>query len=648
MPAKKDTNKKPELSDDKDRSSDVEIKKTSESKKAIDSSTIPDDKDTDLTPQLEVSSKDEIDLMALSEIESTEVGADGKVEESVDPDKELVIPTVPRVVKKPWWQHRKVYIPAASIVLVIVLLAIPQVRFFALGWAWHTTAHVAVTDTASGMPVTDATVVIDSVTATTNESGIASLSGVSLGVHTAVIQKENYKPVSQKVTVDVLPLNHSQSIVLEATGRLVEVDIKNRLTDQAITDVIITNGDSVTYARSDKAGKASVVVPAATKELKAVLSAPGYRVQEVTVTDAIKSFALIPDGSLYFLSKQSGKIDVVKTALDGSDRRVVVAGTGDENSETTSLLTSRDWKFAMLKAKRAPNKPEALYLVRSDNDSYKVIDEGETDFTPIGWIGHSFVYQAQRKNADYWRAKTTAIKSYNADTGVITTIDENGSDPGSTAQSALYNILSNYAITDGLLTYTTTWYAPLATTLTTADKQTTIITTKADGTDKKVVRSFSIDQVAQLSSRLYLPQEVRYQVVPKTSESNQKPKYGELKAGVYKDSDVSFDSFGSDVYPTYLMSPNGNASFWSEERDGKNALFVGGKNADSKEEIASKSEYVAYGWLTDDWLLLQKGGSELYITTKDQLKAGGTPLKVSDYHKLKNSFLGYGYGYGGQ
>lgn len=647
MSAKKDTNNKPaptadsELHDHPD--TEGSLTPEVETKTELDDST-----DTDTSIQPDEPSQAEIDTMALSKIESTEVGSDGKVEESIDPDSELVIPAVVRATAKPWWQHKKVFIPTISIILVFVLLAIPQVRFFALGWAWHTTARVVVTDTVTGTPVTNASVAIDSVAAMTNELGVARLDGISIGVHTAVIKKTHYKPVSQKVTVDVAPLDQSQSVALEATGHLVQIDIKNRLTDKAIADVIITNGDSVTYARSDKTGKASVVVPADAKELKAVLTAPGYRVQEVKVTQSVKTFSLIPDGSLYFLSKQSGKIDVVKTAIDGTDRKVVVGGTGDENNETTSLLTSRDWKFAILKAKRAPNKPEALYLVRSDNDSYKVIDESDAVFTPIGWIGHSFVYQAQRNNGQYWRAKTVAIKSYNADTGQVTTIDENGSDPVSTEQSALYNLLGNYAITDGILTYTKTWYSAIATALSTADKQTTIMTVKADGTDKKVVRSFSVDQVDQLSSRLYLPQEVRYQIIPKTTDANAKPKYGELKVGVYKDTDAAFDSFGTDVYPTYLISPNGNTSFWSEERDGKNALFIGGKNAESKEEIVSKSDYVAYGWLTDDWLLLQKGGSELYITTKDQLKAGGAPLKVSDYHKLKNSFLGYGYGYGGQ
>ena len=52
------------------------------------------------------------------------------------------------------------------------------------------------------------------------------------------------------------------------------------------------------------------------------------------------------------------------------------------------------------------------------------------------------------------------------------------------------------------------------------------------------------------------------------------------------------------------------------------------------------------GWYTDNYLLVSKGGSELYIA------AAGNPdfskaLKVTDYHKPNIVYRGYGGGYGG-
>ena len=628
-----------------------DTKKQSE-KVAVQEQASDDATAVEVTPTIDTqpdsSSQAEFDVMELSRIESTEVGTGEGVTESVDPDKEIAIPTQTPVVQTQWWQQKKIFIPVIVLLLLVALQLIPQVRFFALGWVWKTTAEVVVKDAATGNPVTNASVMINTTKAMTNESGVAKLAGIGIGQHTAVVQKTNYKPASQRVTVDIPFANVAQPVQVEASGTVVEVSIKDRLTGKAISDVVVSDGDDVTYGRTNKNGKLSVVVPLSSNELPAVLSLPGYKVQGIKVTKQQKDFTLIPEGSVYFLSKQSGKIDVIKTAVDGSERKVIVPGTGDENNETTTLLTSQDWKYAMLKSKRAPNKPEAFYLVTAANDSYKVMDEGTTLFTPIGWIGHSFIYQTERQNADFWRAKTFAIKSYNADTGETSIVDENANDQGSTAQTALYESMGNYAIIDGLLTYTKTWYMYGTGMLNTVDKQSTVMTVKADGTERKVVRSFSADQIDRLTAKLYAPQEVRYQVIPKIVNATGKITYGELKSGAYTDSAIPFTSFDTDSYPTYLMSPDGTASFWSEERDGKNVLFVGDKNAANKQELRAKSDFVAYGWLTSDWLLLQKDSNELYITTKEQLISGGEPLKVSDYHKLKNSLAGYGYGYGGQ
>jgi hypothetical protein len=52
--------------------------------------------------------------------------------------------------------------------------------------------------------------------------------------------------------------------------------------------------------------------------------------------------------------------------------------------------------------------------------------------------------------------------------------------------------------------------------------------------------------------------------------------------------------------------------------------------------------------MTEDYLLMQKGDNELFITTKAQLKKGVEPLKISDYHRARVNYQGYGSGYGGQ
>ena len=95
-----------------------------------------------------------------------------------------------------------------------------------------------------------------------------------------------------------------------------------------------------------------------------------------------------------------------------------------------------------------------------------------------------------------------------------------------------------------------------------------------------------------------------------------------------------------------MQSPSGNVTFWSETRDGKNTLFVGDGQGANQKEIAKLSDYQTYGWYTEDYLLVSKDGSELYILGKDGIKKDSEALKIMDYHKPAMSYMGYG-GYGG-
>ena len=92
-----------------------------------------------------------------------------------------------------------------------------------------------------------------------------------------------------------------------------------------------------------------------------------------------------------------------------------------------------------------------------------------------------------------------------------------------------------------------------------------------------------------------------------------------------------------------MQSPSGDQTFWSVPADGKNTLNVGDKDGNNANKIAALSDYNPYGWYTDDYLLVSKNGSELYIMPA----SGGTPLLISNYYKPAQFFRGYGGGYGG-
>ena len=203
-------------------------------------------------------------------------------------------------------------------------------------------------------------------------------------------------------------------------------------------------------------------------------------------------------------------------------------------------------------------------------------------------------------------------------------------------------MLGQAYVVDGRIVYTKTWVSSGMIMLPADGKQAVVNTIKPDGSDKKTVKSYPYATTGWISSRLYRPQQVYFQIGPQ--DGQQKSTFSELTGDVYKENITPLADYATAAYASYLLSPSGSSVIWSEERDGKQAIFVGDKTADNKQEIAQKSDYTPYGWLTDTWILLQKNDSELYITTLDQLKKGAAPLKVSDYHRSTNNLYGYGYG----
>ena len=588
--------------------------------------------------------EEDIQSQKLSEIESTEVASTDSQDESIDPDKLVtIIPKATPQSRLVWWKQRKYQILLGVVFVLIVLLAIPPTRFLMLGWIWRENVTVTILDTSNNTPVSDAVVTVGDRHAMTDSYGKVTLTAVPLGAYTLHIEKPNYKNVDTPITVDVFSSTQNRQQSFTATGRPQTFRVVDRLTSKPIAEATVTDAKGVTLARTNGDGRATVVIPVNAKELNLSVAAGRYRVLATKLSSETKTLQLVPDGVLYFLSKASGKIDVVKSNLDGSDRKVIVAGTGNETDATTTLLASRDWKYLALKSKRTTNKPESLFLIDTSNDSMKLLDEGKVTFDSIGWSGHHFIYNVTKQEGQHWAAKQVAIKSYNAEKSSYTVLDENASDPASNDQASLYERLGLAYILDDRLVYTKSWSGAVSGPLSIEGKQVVIVSVRPDGSDKKTVKSFAASAVGWIDSKLYLPQEVTFRISDRSFSD--KYTYGELEDGVYKTiAQADLDK----TYPTYLMSPSGNSSFWYEERDGKNALFIGDKNASDKQELVAKSEFKPYGWLTDDYLLLQKGNSELYITTKAQLQVGGELLKVGDYHKARTELVGYGYGYGGQ
>ncbi len=538
----------------------------------------------------------------------------------------------------------KIIVAVAAVALVIGLVfAIPVSRYAVAGLVVKKDLNVEIVDSETGKPVSAAQVMVNGQSAKTDAKGKATVHNVPVGPWEVAAKKSYFKDAKGTTLVPILSNQTPVVIKMVATGRQVPVVVTNKISGAALAGVEITAGDSI--ATTTDEGQATVILPADKPTVSATFKLDKYNTTtaDITVTeqpDAKNNFTLTPAGKVYFLSKRTGKINVMKSDLDGANATVAVAGTGKEEETQTVLLASRDWSHLMLQAKRDDGGAK-LYLINTADDKLSLIDEGSNIyFTPVGWSNEYFVYQVTRNNVHSWESKRISLKSFNANTGKITTIDDTeGAGSGDYAW-ANENYTSIYIIGDRVV-YGKYWNNYFAAPGLIADKKNTIYSVKSSAEDKKSLKEVAAATNGYLEAVLYRPDEIYFRLggSPVTF-------YEYADGKVEPTTDVNDTNYYNQTYATYLVSPSGKYTFWFEQRDGKNIAFIGDAHGANGKEVLSDNDFKPYGWLTDDYLLFSKKGSELFVLPRDNAKKV-TPLKITDYHKPAVSFPGYGYGYGG-
>lgn len=595
-----------------------------------------DDKGEEFKTPEQVAAEDDSDLetSAVDDIETSEP----------EPEQPQFRPVVSNHMGKwarfkGWCKRHKIWTTILSLIIIVgVLAAVPWSRYKLGGLFLKQTISIEVMDSQTHKAVTSATVKAKNVTAKTNNKGMADLK-VPIGTTQVTIEKTYYKTATVTTVAPILKPKDRVMVDLKATGRQVPVVVLNSITGKPIENVILMASNA--EGKTDKDGKVTLVLPTTKPSVTATAHADGYNEAEATIQVTtqiltVNTIRLTPTGSTYFLSNQSGKLDVVKTNLDGSNRKVVVAGTGKEDNRNTVLLASRDWKYLALLSKRDGGEYAKLFLINTSTDQMTTMDEGSASFGAIGWSGHNFIYSVTRKGQIYDN-NHVAQKAYNAETSKITVLDQTQGE-GDSANNAYQ--LFNYAyITDRGLVYAVSW-----STFNNIDKLdgkiNSIRLTSFDGKSKKDLKTFDAKAVNNLQAVPYEPQGIYFAAY---DSATSKPAFYEYEDGAVTTANTTIDAFNNASYPTYLYSPSGNKTLWSEYRDGKRTILVGDQDGKNGSQILKDSDYEVYGWYTEQYVLVSKNSSELYIMSVN----GGTLHKISNYYKPDVKFYGYGYGYGG-
>lgn len=561
----------------------------------------------------------------------------------------------PRKVSE-WWQkwssrylsHKRYFVPLTVLLLLIIFFTVPLTRYKALGLFIRKDANILVLDTKTNSPVSSAKVEMAGRSAETDGRGVARFKNIPLGSYSAKISKKYYKDTQSKITVG-LSGESKTSATIEAIGRQVNITVTNAIGGKALEGVLVKAGD--TEAKTDKDGLAMLIVAPGSTKLKAELSLDGYNATAADIEASDRDvknnkLALTPAGKIFFLSKLSGKIDVVKANLDGSAREVVLAGTGNEDDGDTVLLASRDWKYLALKAKRDTKKDyQAIYLIDTATGKLSTIDEGNASFTLYGWAGQSLVFVVDRLEVKYNQTNKYRLKSFDAKAQKLRILDQtiaNNYGPGFANGYYYQDRYDSQDITFVSVTDSKVVYIKNANYIGVEGNVVNgLYVINPDGSQKKAVleNAAKVKSIDGYSAYTYKPGEIYYLMYENQKNTAYEYEFG----GSPKSIEIAAYDRGQSNYATFVVSPDGSEAFWSEPRDGKSFAFLGSTKLENGKQLASLSEHNAYGWYGKDYLLMSKKDSELYIMTRD----GGELLKVTDYHKPDYSYRGYGYGYGG-
>lgn len=523
------------------------------------------------------------------------------------------------------------------ILLLTTLLVVPFTRYGLLGLVITKPVTLKIVDAASGRPVSTAKVSIGRIDVETDAKGIAKIESIAVGEHQLRVEKKNYTTIDTTHIVPVVFPEKDTTIPLVALGRTATFTMKNLLTNAPIREATVeVEGAS---ALSDEHGKASVVLPVKSEAQTGSVKADGFNTAEVSITmkageDPELQVLLVPHGKVYFLSKRTGKIDVMSANLDGSAATVIIPATGKESDNETSLLASPSWAHLMLIARRDNTWPK-LHTVSTTTGKLTLVDDTEASYEPIGWVGAKFYYKITKYKQAAWQNGTEAVVSYNAETGQRNVVDSTVGIGTSYYDMAAQHI-SQAFIADGKVIYVKSWqysqsYAE-------PNRPTNIMAIIADGDLKTTLKDLPATGDTYADASLQKPGTIVFRL-GKNDASREYYRYLEGKVTKIDTDDTAFYNNRF----SYLMSPNSEKALWTEQRDGLSVVFVAKRDLTGGNQI-STGEYGAFGWVGNDYVLYSKNQSELYIAPTGALFDGAH--KISNYHK-GNVYMGYGWGYGG-
>jgi len=299
-----------------------------------------------------------------------------------------------------------------SIVILLVVAGIataftvPTSRYWILNTAGvRSSSSLMVVDSTTQLPLKGVDVSLGGKEARTDSDGNVLFTDLKLGPTQLTIRQVGFEQIERNVVIG-WGSNPLGRFALNATGVQYVIEVRDYLSGQPLEGVEATNG-RVT-AVSDKDGKITLTLESTVvAEGSIALSKSGYRSEAISLNENPEKptkATMVIDRKAVFVSRANGKYDLFKSDLDGKNREVLLAATGNENSNI-SLAVSPDGKKAAFISTRDGKRDSGGFLLSSlllidiENGKSTTIAEA-AQIQLIDWSGSRVVFQLGSSDGD--------------------------------------------------------------------------------------------------------------------------------------------------------------------------------------------------------------------------------------------------------
>jgi len=513
-----------------------------------------------------------------------------------------------------WWHNRKArWSTLGGLLAIIVILAIlPPTRAFGLNLIGvRANASLTVLDATTQLPLKNANVNLGTVSGRSDSKGHVTLHRVRLGSQKLTVHKIAFATLDQSVSTG-LGSNDLGSVALKAVGTQYKFTLTDYVSGKPVQGAQAASGQATALSDS----KGHVILTAddpGTDTLPVSITANGYRTATVNVklgTSNVTAVPLVINLKSVYISKQSGKYDLYQTDIDGHNKKLLLAATGNETSNNT-LVASNDGQAVALVNNRDTNKDSSGYLLQTltivnvDTGAPTIIDHSER-IQIVGWQGERLVYVAIKAGASAANPSRYLLMSYDYKTTQRLQLDHaNAFNDVVSAGGAIYYATSN-GYNGGVSQF---------------------VKVNADGSGKQALLVSEVWNVFRLDY-------TDFRLA--TGDTNYSYTLGGAKPVATKDSSNSQNRL-------YIDSPDGKHSLWVDNRDGKGTL-ISYDTTTKKDTVLAQAAglNVPAHWLGNNTIVYRLKTSD---ETADYVvsASGGTPKKITDVTDTPGLTLWYYY-----